>query len=58
MKNPDKTTSTIQYPSGGSKKYRYPVDFDRKNTIIRNIEITVACVVAFIAGIGLYEVFY
>lgn len=34
------------------KRYSYAYAFEKKNAIIRNIEIIVACVVAFIIGMG------
>lgn len=39
---------------GGRKKYKWHFNFAKKDNTIRNIEIAVACIVAFIAGSGIY----
>lgn len=39
----------------GNKKQAH-LSFRKKDTIIRNIEIIVACIVAFIVGWGVYGV--
>lgn len=35
---------------------KHHLSFRRKDSIIRNIEITVACIVAFMVGMGLYGI--
>jgi hypothetical protein len=46
----------LQYAVAG-RRYTQNVELGKKNSIIRNIEIIVACVVAFMAGTGMYELF-
>jgi len=50
-------THTISLTGAGKRDAHYSA-FYKKDSIIKNIEIIVACVTAFIAGIGLYELFY
>lgn len=38
------------------KKHVYRFSFSSRDNIIRNIEIIVACIVAFIVGVGVYGV--
>lgn len=58
MKNTNRT-KPLEYvtATAGKKRYTFHTSFSKKDNIIRNIEIGVACVVAFIAGIGVYELF-
>jgi hypothetical protein len=57
MKNISKDYSSVQYAAAGKRGYAAHYSFTKKNNIIRNIEIIVACVIAVIAGTGLYELF-
>lgn len=56
MKNTNRTRP-LEYVTAGKKRYTFHTSFSKKDNIIRNIEISVACVVAFITGIGVYELF-
>lgn len=40
-----------------TNRFAYHTSMKKKNAIIKNIEIIVACIVAFIAGSGMYELF-
>lgn len=46
----------VQYAAAGKKKFIHYMSFKKKDAIIRNIEIIVACVVAFVVGTGLYNI--
>jgi hypothetical protein len=46
----------LQYAAAG-KRYPYHFTFNKKDSIIRNIEITVVFIVLCIAGAGLYDLF-
>ena len=52
-----KINSGTRFATTGKKKNAYHFSFSRKNAIIRNIEIIVACIVAFIVGTGVYDMF-
>lgn len=57
-KNMHYTYGEAQYVATGKKKYSHYFSFAKKDNIIRNIEIIVACVIAFIAGTGVYGMFH
>lgn len=42
--------------ASGKKKYVHYLSFKRKDEAVRNIEIIIVCVIAFIAGMGIYQV--
>lgn len=54
MKN---NTSDITLDLKRKKRFKSYAAFSKKDTIIKNLEIIVACVVAFIVGFGLYNTF-
>ena len=39
------------------KKFAWHFAFAKKDGIIRNLEIIIACVIAFVAGAGMYGTF-
>lgn len=47
----------LQFATASKRRPAFDYAFNRKSAIIRNIEIIIACLIAFIAGSGLYEVF-
>lgn len=40
----------------GRNRYSHYLSFKKKDEVVKNIEIIVACLVAFMAGIGIYQV--
>ncbi|RZJ75655.1 MAG: hypothetical protein EOO45_04905 [Flavobacterium sp.] len=46
----------MQYVPAGKRRFNHHFSFRKKDNIIKNIEIIVACIVAFIVGIGVYNV--
>ncbi len=40
----------------GAKVKQAQISLKRKDAVIKNIEIIVACIVAFVAGSGIYEI--
>lgn len=58
MKNtPNSRMNHVQFATAGKKKYVYHFSFSKKDAIIRNIEIIVACIIALIVGVGVYGYF-
>ncbi|WP_165764559.1 hypothetical protein [Flavobacterium cyanobacteriorum] len=55
MKN--STPQQLLFNRKDNKRFAFHASMKKKNTIIKNIEIIVACIVAFIAGTGMYELF-
>ena len=56
MKNMNRNFQKLEYVTAGKKRYNYHFSFSKKDNLIRNIEIIVACVIALIAGIGVYNI--
>ncbi len=46
----------LQLVTAGKNKQAYQFAFKRKDAIMRNIQIIIACIIAFVAGSGLYEI--
>lgn len=38
------------------KRHGHYVAFSKKDNIIRNLEVIVACIIAFVAGLGVYGI--
>jgi hypothetical protein len=56
MKNINRNFRNLEYVTAGRKRYNYHFSFAKKDALIRNIEIIVACIIALIAGIGVYNI--
>ncbi|MCR5862953.1 hypothetical protein LRS05_12765 [Flavobacterium sp. J372] len=46
----------LEAVTGSENKYAHYSAFKKKDAAVRNIEIIVACVIAFMAGMGIYQV--
>lgn len=46
----------LQLVTAGKNKQAYQFAFKKKDAIMRNIQIIVACIIAFVAGTGLYQI--
>lgn len=58
MKNrPNSNMNHVQFATVSKRKYVHHFAFAKKDAIIRNIEIIVACTVALIVGTGIYGYF-
>lgn len=56
MKNKHKPMRNLEYVAVGKKRYNYHFSFSKKDAVIRNIEIIIACIIAFMVVAGLYNV--
>ncbi len=57
MKNNSSIYTAPDYTAPALKRHRHYTAFSKKDTIIRNLEVIIACVIAFIAGAGVYGLF-
>ena len=55
MKNTNRSLRQMEYVTAGKKRYTFHTSFTKKDTIIKNIEVIVACIIAFTAGVGMYQ---
>lgn len=46
----------LQFVTAGKNRQAYQFAFKRKDAIMRNIQVIIACIIAFVAGTGLYEI--
>lgn len=54
MEETNRTMNDLEYVTAGKKRYAFHSSFAKKDSIISNIEIIVACIIAFISGLGIY----
>lgn len=45
----------LEAATAGKKKYSHYFSFKKKDNTVRNLELLVACVIVFMAGMGIYE---
>lgn len=55
MKNTSKYLHRLEYVAAGKNRFKFHSSFYKKDIIIKNLEIIIMCIVAFIAGIGIYN---